>query len=816
MLSSSKLAHMPHTPLPSDPTNDHAKRAWQALTDTQTSINQNPRAIPARVAHVRAIIGLGLRTFALHALERLSEQGIPDTVTHELNEAARALPDDRVSLDEREQTMWTNLLRLPHTLRPDERAMSAWRDAFGGITWLRASDGNIIRCDLEKGRVAHLQDLRGAAAKLLAPLLGRLNERPCRPILVEGFDPPWFVQTLLDAPAPESSHQFRQRILIAQQDPGEFYNGLACADLGEQFGDERVLWFVGQDATSRMRSWLLERVTVAPAHCVVRSPLVRESASPPIEQISQDVSDAWSSTRDDLIAQMVDPEKPRDLDHWKQRYTDAATDGTPLRVVVITSRFSTYIRHAAHDLCTQLDQSGHNATLLMEPDDFSVTTETYYLNAIREIDPDLIVTINYPRSMMRHHVPSDVPFVCWVQDAMPHIFDHDQGCAFGELDFMVGMVDRSLHEAFGYPSDRLRWLPMSASTEKFTADQSVSVRSCDIAWVSHHGASLEELHHQLLRGLLSGFPGAPEVLKAMPERIAGITSQPTSFVQSELAQLAQDPTLKAAFSTSPPTNGDALLRSYINQLAERAFRLETARWAVSIAQRRSWVLRLHGNGWDSNPEFRAFAAPPLTHGEELSRFYQRAGVHLHASLTQPLHQRVAECTFAGGLVLARVPRDQFSLLNDQAIEESVRLGIGHPLPDDPDARRAPIERLPSAKRLVAELRRLGLCDPEEYADGHLAWPGFKVRGALRGRTDDVCAHTKTFIGMTDLFFANEDTLELLLASALGDDAWRSEHISKARTVLSRTMSMRSFTDRLLGFVYQRLDAAPTDAAAPTR
>jgi hypothetical protein len=70
--------------------------------------------------------------------------------------------------------------------------------------------------------------------------------------------------------------------------------------------------------------------------------------------------------------------------------------------------------------------------------------------------------------------------------------------------------------------------------------------------------------------------------------------------------------------------------------------------------------------------------------------------------------------------------------------------------------------------------------------------------------------------MTDLFFANEDTLELLLASALGDDAWRSEHISKARTVLSRTMSMRSFTDRLLGFVYQRLDAAPTDAAAPTR
>ncbi|CAN0598841.1 unnamed protein product, partial [Laminaria digitata] len=161
-------------------------------------------------------------------------------------------------------------------------------------------------------------------------------------------------------------------------------------------------------------------------------------------------------------------------------------------------------------------------------------------------------------------------------------------------------------------------------------------------------------------------------------------------------------------------------------------------------------------------------------GEDLARCYQGAGVQLHASLTQPLHQRLAECAFAGGLTICRVPRDAFSLLNDQAIEESDQLGIGDPLPDDVHGRRIRIDDLPTSKRMVTELRRLGLCGPDEYRDGMLTWPGFKVHDARTFRTPAVRAHTAAFADMTSLFFACEGTLENLFERAINDAQWHRE------------------------------------------
>ncbi len=789
-----------------------AQQAWKTIAQLQAAAAKGQSIGDIRIAQIHALSKLGLRTLALPLAKQLIGTGIPDQTVHDLVASIEALPDDLIPLDQREHTMHENLKWMPKHLHPSSADLIAWREVFGSITWLRTTDGNIVRCNLQNNRVGHLEDIRNATKKNLAPLLYKLQHKPCRPIVLEGVDPLWILQELLHASESVPTQPgFRQPLLIVQRNPCELYNGLGCAYIGEPLGDDRLQWFVGDDAGSRLQSWILERITVAPLQCTVQNPLLREKIDPTVKQINEETTRVWNK----LATEIVDTPHPRSPESWVQRYKSAASGGPPLRIAIITSRFSTYTRYIAQDLCNELNSSGTDATLLMEPDDFSVTSDTYYRIALQKINPDLILTINYPRHSFGNCAPKDVPFVCWVQDAMPHLFSKEQGQAFGPLDFMVGMVHPRMHEEFCYPASQLRWLPMNASTTKFTPNTQSPKRACDIAWVTHHGASVEHLHHLITSQFLDANPSAKEIFDHTLHRIVQAVGHPTHFVHSELAKICNDPNLRCIDGFNDDPSDTARISGYINQIAERAYRIETARWAVSIAKRRQWTLRLHGNGWDTNPEFSAFAAPPIDHGKALASCYANAGVHLHASLTQPLHQRVAECAFAGGLALCRIPRDAFSLMNDQAVIESQRRGIGASLPNDSHSRRIQIKDIPVAQRMVSHLRRLGLCEPEEYTDGTLTWPGFKIRDALKSDTEENRAYAVAFEKMAELFFANEQTLEQLIERALDDAHWRAQQSAMTRNTLSDTMTIKVFADKVLSFVREGLDAAAKTDLAPT-
>jgi len=789
-----------------------AAEAWRTLADAGRRIASAPGDGAGHIARIRALLGLGLRTLAVRECQMLIRAGAPAAAIGPLVEAAGALPPDGVGPDERETTLRANLANLPEHLRPSEEDLARWREEYCPIAWFRAVDGNIVRANMDSGRVAHLENIRGAAPAMFENLFATMRSRIVSPIIFEGCDPVWLLEALLHAPTPPTTPGFRPRLLVVQQDAAEFLNGLACANLGPELADERISWFIGSGATDRLRIWLADHTRIAPPECAIRSPLLRVPAEPSIAQVNEEAGAAWRDLHARLKRDVLEPHEPRDASYWAERF--GSTDS--LRVVVMTSRFSTYMRHASNELARELESAGHDALVLTEVDDTAATSVTYYLDEIRAFDPDLIVSINYPRSTIAGRVPPDVPFVCWVQDAMPHLFNRERGEATGPLDFVVGMVKLEMHRDYAYPKDRLLWLPMATRTETFTVKRRAE-RTCDIAWVTHHGASVEQLHERLTSDFREKNPDTQPALDTLRDRIIKITSDPSACVAYELAKLADEP-LAIGSGGAALRGGFELLVSYIHQIAERAFRMEAARWAKSIAERRGWSLRFYGNGWDQNPEFADLAAGPVAFGADLAECYASAGVHLHASITQPLHQRVAECSLAGGLVLSRVPRDPFALLNNRAILEAIELGAGEPLPNDPDGRRVEIDRLPAARRMVDELDRLGLMPPHRFADGMIGWPGARIRDMQREDSPEFRAQATAFEALTGLFFANEQTLETLLDHALTDDAWRSEQIEIARSTLSETMTMRSFVDRTLGFIRDGLSAASesTAAAVPTR
>ena len=800
---------------PKGPAATSVQNAWTLLTNIQNTLSESPQRAELRLARLRCFIELGLRTLALHDVQQLiGGQPIPP-VLEELITLAKQLPDDVVSLEEREQIIKQNLSHLPNSLQPTEHIWSTWREVFGSITWLRTRDGNIVRCNLEQGRIAHLQDMRGQVAQLLAPLNARLAIQACRPIILEGFDPPWMFEELYNASTGTTLPNFRQRLIVVQEDAAEFLNGLACIKLNEKLADERTLWFIGTNATEKLKAWTSEQLLVGPPQCVISNPQIRQKATPSTQQVFQDASRAWELQRNSLTEKVQQKFNPRSTSYWNERFQRAHNGGEPLRIVLLTSRFSTYILHSAEDLLQELRADGHDAQLLVEPDQHSLATDTFYLDAMNRINPDLVICINFPRSMIPSRVAKDIPYVCWIQDMMPHLLDSKVGEAQTPLDFTVGMVSQSFYQQYAYPREQVQWMPMSASTRKFQPPKTQAPYESDICWITHHGEPAPELHKRLIRDCEATIPDAADRLCNVPDQITELCRDSTSFMLYELHRLKQEIIAELPTRSNSPIKPSALVHSYVDQMAERIFRLETARWAVRAANKNGWTLKLHGRGWDINDEFTAYAAPEIAHGEDLVRCYSSAAVQLHASLTQPLHQRVAECAFSGGLPLCRITRDSFSLLNDNIIRQAEEQGYGRRLQNDPDGREVEINQLSQAQHMVSQLRRLRLCAPNEYQDGKLSWPGFKIKDMKAQDTSIIRAHTEVFNGMLNHFFATESDLESLLAMAISDSQWRNEQSAVAQNQLMKTMSTKSFSHQMLEFVTNRLNELATTESSPT-
>src|SRR5690606_2033926 len=112
---------------------------------------------------------------------------------------------------------------------------------------------------------------------------------------------------------------------------------------------------------------------------------------------------------------------------------------------------------------------------------------------IDSFDPDLVVSLNYPRTARRSIVPDGTPYVTWVQDQMPGLFKPDpNGDAFSRAtnrDFLVGAFSSLVRDTPGYERRCTKRFPVPASTRKFHPGalraEDRERYSCEIAYVGH-------------------------------------------------------------------------------------------------------------------------------------------------------------------------------------------------------------------------------------------------------------------------------------------------------------------------------------------
>lgn len=709
-----------------------SRRPWDYLRAVAKADADAAGAPPVRFLLAANLGSLGFADAALDLLDGLDRDGNHGLGTGALRSALGG------ALAGRSSTLVT------HAPGP------FWMTTDGACLWRES--GRLIGCDA--GREAD----RVLEAAGLVP--GRVPDTHLPPLLIAGMSTPVLLQRAIEA-TPALTNGYTPRIIVVEPDTGRAERALGAMDAA--IDPQRIAILSGEGALDRLAEDLASRLDCTLPRTVLRDPMAPDELHDAVGSLLRDTASEQKRQTDLALGEATRCLQPAESAAARVR------DGGSLRVLLPVSRHSSFVHHSAEDLRAALERLGHRVRTLDEPDAHSTLSKLGYLRAAIETDPDLILLINHPRWRLGDALPPGPVSVCWVQDAMPHLFQDAQKNQ-GEYDFFAGYRFPELVERFGYRADRTIDAVLPVSTTKFhrgPVDPALRERfTCDVAFATRQSETPEAMRDRL-RAESSGASATIAVIdhlyEALRERICADEFPFTHRISFELAREA----LRAAgHAGAGPKAVDEVYRLVLMPLADRIVRDVVTHRAAVICERRGWSLALYGRGWEHHPTLAQYARGELTHGEELRAAYHCAGVHLHASAHSLIHQRSIECLFSGGRILSYRRRIDAGFVRSHTLGTLLR--TGEPDRIDPDGAFCyGAGTHPELGAYLNTLDRIGTSDPWRCA-GEIRVPADRIQTlrTVAARASESGVARLTHLVLDRCSFDDEDSLEASLEAVL--------------------------------------------------
>jgi hypothetical protein len=823
-----------------------ADRPWTFVRDGSRFLGVTPEDDQIRLLYAANLVRLGLRTAADEQVRRLEGAITSAPGLSSVRQVLQGLGDDHVDVEALRDGVRVCLRSIRERAGRGAGCLAGVDDAavrVGTWEWFRGRDGGVAARDrqLDEWQVLAGEWVGGRAGVGVQAAVGGAGggdgDGPPRidpgtpNVFVEGDGAVRVALQVHRAMTPGEDGR-RARLVLAMADAEAFVAGLFTALAGDERNagqvralcdDPHVECFIGDGAGAALVELLKQRVEHRLDGVTIATPSVRRVGSrngDGVRGIGVEalLSAALRHQQDELVRLKAEIERVyggRDRGWWASRYAQALRHGSgePLRVLIPTCRYSTFIQHSSADIAEALRGAGCEVRVLIEPDDATQYSSVAYARVMAQWRPDLVVLINYPRGAMGGVVPEGVPFVCWVQDAMPHLFDAKVGAAQGEADFVVGHLHEALFSEFGWPRTRARGTPVLVRAGKFERGARTA-RSrdfeCEVCCVTNHAETPEAMAARL-RSRADALT-ASLIDACAPEAVRRGMLPNRDWSEAGLDLLVEDVLAQRGMP------GDArarslLLNAVVRPLADRALRHQMLRWAAEICQRRGWRMHLYGRGWDSHPDLARYARGPVAHGEELAAAYAAARVNLHGSVGTVMHQRLLECAAAGGFSLVRTNFSVIETIGAHAVAglvsgaKPVERGVRHYwLTCD----RYAVADHPDAMAYTALRQRMGLptegtilVSREQVRSAWAFWGGVEpARGAV------------WFLGdLWEVGFDRSERLEERLERAITDDAWRENIRGAVRSRVLEHLTYERFVPAMVAWVGASLASSTLSGAA---
>jgi hypothetical protein len=572
----------------------------------------------------------------------------------------------------------------------------------------------------------------------------------------------------------------RPPIYLLTGDIERLWAVLHVLDWQQMLANQRFPIFVGTDAAAQLRQFLLDHPTWPRPHACVR---VEQSLwAEDFNALTQQVNGSTRAQTEGLAHQLAAayPQLPERL--WAQRLR-----GSPLRVLGITSRFTTFLQYSMRDWLAAFEELGHETKLLIEDADHVQLGQWGYARGAADFRPDLVLMIDHFRAEVPV-LPANVPCVMWVQDRLPNIFSPGAGRAQSRLDFVLGYGRHECVHALSYPPQRFLPAPVGVNEKRFAPTQlSADQRQqfgCDVSFVSNCTVPADVLIRREIERTES-----PEVRKLLADcfdRFAAIYQSGDSITEL--------PRIKAILDESMRTKGvrleepGPLIDLFVQRINNALFRHQSLQWLIELDVN----LHLWGNGWELNPQFGPFARG-IAHNEQmLCSVYAGSAINLQVTPFGAAHQRLYDGLAAGGFFLLRHTDGEdaeriYRRIWQWCEQEGVRSG-------DELVRRADAEISQVFNEIATITGEHPVVDINRFFNGmaETASTGFtRTASTLWPEYDRVA-------------FRSREQLHRLVARFLASPDERRHVASRMRERVLENLTYRRITERLLRFMTEDL------------
>lgn len=469
-------------------------------------------------------------------------------------------------------------------------------------------------------------------------------------------------------------HGFSPRLYALEGDAGALGAALYFLEDIEPLCHERVELLIGPDCVERFTA-LLDGAPQRdlPQH-VLGLPAAGDLQTRVLAALGDISSRRAATATSHLVAARQWYANKTALD-WAERF--AAAQREPLRVLGLTSRFTTVLQYVMRDLRAAFERKGHRFHTLIESTDHDLLTPLEITRTVNEFRPDLVIAIDHTRAGQNGLIPERVPFVCWAQDALPHLMTPRAGESMNDLEFFIAPELHQFVTTYRYPAERgLAWT-LATDAALYSADPlpeiDLAPHRCDVSYVSNQSQTPEAFVADYLARSMNHDKGrilCEWLWRRIESQVRGGASPPSATLLLPEAREA------TGIAPSDAAAADLLARTFIHPLSELIFRQSTLEWVAAYCEQTGRTLRLYGLGWESHPRLGRYACGVARNGAMLRAVYQASRVNLQVIGSGAVHQRLLDGLAAGGFFLIRAcPLDRLHEPVTALLDEVDRLGL---------------------------------------------------------------------------------------------------------------------------------------------
>ena len=300
------------------------------------------------------------------------------------------------------------------------------------------------------------------------------------PILLAGIGDGYLAAAIVDR-SPRLMFDRQQVIYICEPDPALVMACLMIHDYTAADGPilhPRFRWHIGPDWLISLRNELFEDFTWPFPHTSIRQGPSGTAVATEATGLLTDIAAMerklqaenaayYSALTAAELAAVMGPNPPR----------------RP-RALILTTRYSTVLQFSARDAAEGFARNGWDARVSIETSDCQILSRLTLRKQVADFKPDVIFQINHLRHEHGDVFPPNLPFVCWIQDHMPHLTRQTTGALLGQRDFVLTNVVPTYTSLYGYPPRQCLAMPKLTRVPQRPASWQ-SDGPDDLAYVSH-------------------------------------------------------------------------------------------------------------------------------------------------------------------------------------------------------------------------------------------------------------------------------------------------------------------------------------------